>query len=80
MQSDAELVNLFLGVHVTLSGHCTILTAENVKVVEIHHAGERETHESASEDEEENEVVAFGKAHGVVDLAHDCHEAVGWGP
>lgn len=88
MEHDADFVTAEVGVVVAFSwsGGVTALRDGGTEItieVEVHEAGQSKAKESAGEHEVENEVVGFGEADGVVDLAGPGVEGVlrrtGWG-
>jgi len=82
MHFDADLVKVLSVVRPAFAWARTVTSAVgiavNAIVIKEHHSGEGEAKHGASEDEPEDEVIAFGEANWVVDLAGLGDEGVGW--
>lgn len=78
--ADAVSVATFPAVEVAFawcsSFGWVLRVAEDAVDVEVHEAGEREAHEGANGDEEEEEVVPVGEVEGVIYLAEEFDEAI----
>lgn len=83
MHFDADLVKVLSVVRPAFAGACTVTLAVgiavNVIVIEKHHSSESKAEHGTGEDEPEDEVVAFGEANWIVDLAGLGDEGIGWG-
>lgn len=83
MHFNADFVKVLSVVRPAFAWACavtsTIGVAVDAVVVEEHHSGEGKAEHGTGEDEPEDEVVAFGEADWVVDLAGLGDERVGRG-
>ena len=50
--------------------------AEDIVEVDVHEASEREAHQGTAKEEEKEEIVSLGEAHGGIDPAGEAHEGV----